>query len=289
LAAVAAALNICCQNAAAQDAAPAQKPPAPKPARQAAQPAGTAQTQAKPAAKTPAKPKAQPTPRQTAAQLAPSGKSVCVASALAYRFEVQKIGFMVFGNSLDGVAADTWGIDEAAARKIQEVLGREFAVRRVTVPKAALAELETRRIGFLRNENDDFMRAVAAGAGKCDFSITLTRAATQYGGTNQSVAGLGIVRHDNPLFPRVYVFASYIIRMYDGNLTALRSEKPTMHPLLVTPLTTPGLSAMYREADQSWWPEPAQAAAQSAQLKNATRALVEEGLAKKMPQMFEGS
>jgi len=275
LAAVAAALIICCHSAAAQEAVPAPKP---------AKPAAPAASKPKPAAK----PKPQTPPKQTAAQPAPSGKSVCVASALGHGIEVQKVGFMVFGNSLDGVPVD-WGIDEAAARKIQEVLGREFAVRRVTVPKAALAELETRRIGFFRNENDEFLRAVAAGAGKCDFYSTLNRASSQFAGTNQSVAGLGIVRHDHPLFPRMYVFASYVIRMYDGNLTHMRSEKPTMHPLLVTPLTTAGLSAMYREVDQSWWPEPAQTAAKSAQLKSATRALVEEGLAKKMPQMFEGS
>ena len=231
-------------------------------------------------------PRAKPSASKPAAPAAaPSGKSVCVATALGNQFNVQRVGLMVFGNALDKVPVE-WGIDDAAVRKIQEILGSEYAVRRIPVPLDALRVLETQSSGFFGNRLDDFVKAVAAGAPKCQFYVTLTRGVSPVSGTNQAVAGIGILDHNTGLLRRVYVYASYVIRLHDANLTALQTESPTTDPMLVRGLTG-GLRAMYRSTDDSWVPATPQAAAQSAQLKNTARALVEEGLAKKVGTMFE--
>lgn len=265
-AAVTAAVIVCNAGVAlAQTTAP--QPAAPKPA-------------AKPAASKPAaKPAAAAKPAPT------SGKSVCVASIIGHRFEVQTIGLMVFGNSLEGASADSWGVDDAAVRKVQQILGNGFSVRRLAVPKAALTEIETPRPGaFFRNESQDFVRTVAGGAGKCDFYVTLSRIASSANGGNQYIAGLGIFTTGAPINERFYVFASYIVRLYDGNFAQIKavSPKPDWTPSI---MARPG--TMFRQVDKSWWPASAQAAVQSAQLKNATRALVEEGLAKTLPGMLQ--
>jgi hypothetical protein len=278
LAAFAAALVIGCQSSTHAQTPP--KPPAP----------------AKPSVQTQANPGPQKAPKQSAAQPAPSGKSVCVASAIGHTFDVQKIGLMVFGNSLDHVAVDSWGIDDAAVRKIQEILGKQFAVRRISIPKTALAAFETPGGGFFRNPADELVHAAAAASSKCHIYVTLTRGVSLYNGTNQSVAGIGILHRESPFVEIVYVYASYVIRTYDGdNFTALRTKKPTVGLSAIDLLGgtgimgAGGIDAMYRKVDKTWWPATSQAAAQSTQLKNATRTLIEEGLAKTMPGMFEGT
>jgi hypothetical protein len=273
LAAFAAALIIVCQSGAATQAQTASNP----------------QPYPKPSAQVPAKPKAQTAPKQSAAQPAPSGKSVCVASVIGQKFDVQKIGIMVFGNSLDKVAIDSWGVDDLAVRKIQDVVGRNYAVRRLPVSASALTLLEPKPFsGWVKDPMHDFLTAVAGTGPRCAMYMTVTRAASQYAGTNQHVAGLGIFNHESPIFDRTHVFASFVVRAFDGEtLKPLRSEKPTTDPIAVTALTG-GVSAMNRRVDKTWMPAPPQSAAQNAQLRSTTRALVEEGMAKATRTIFEG-
>lgn len=217
----------------------------------------------------------------------------CVASNLGQTFGVQKIGAMVFGNSLDQVAIGAWGIDDAAVRKASQILTKQFAVRRIYLSKTKQTGNETRTgsWSFFRNSSGDPARVLraAAGTGKCDVYLVLTRSSSSYGGTNQVLTGLGIVDH-SVLMERVYLFASYAIQIYDGKtFEVLKSDIPANEHSLVQGFTGPGINAMYRRVDKSWWPATPQAAAQSAQLRNATRELVEKGIAKMLPFMLQGA
>lgn len=53
----------------------------------------------------------------------PGGNRICVASALGQRYDVQTIGLMVFGNNLQSVSVESWGIDEMVVRKTGAILG----------------------------------------------------------------------------------------------------------------------------------------------------------------------
>ena len=260
-----------------------------------AQTADKPQTQSKPAAKPSAKPKPQAKPvaqpKQTAASQADSRPSICVASTIGRQFHVQTIGIMVFGNSLEKISIDSWGVDDLAIRKIQDVVGRNYAVRRLPVSASALTLLEPKPFsGWTQDPMHDFVAAVAGSGPRCTTYMTVTPSGSQVDGTNQAVAGLGILVQGSPvvLIDRTRVFASFILRAFDGEtFKPLHSEKPTTDPLLVNALTG-GLSAMNRNVDKTWVPNPPQSAAQSAQLRNATRALVEEGVAKATRAILEG-
>jgi hypothetical protein len=281
LAAVAAAFIICLPAGTVAQAQTADKP----------------QAQPRPAAKPPARPKPQAKPaaqpKETAAPEVPGRKSVCVASALGHKFRVQKVGVMVFGNALDEIATSSWGIDDFVMSRIQGVLGGKYTVRRLPLSEQNLNALEAADAGGLLFGGSTAavsgpLRSAAAGT-KCDVYLTVTRAGAQLGGTNQTLGGLGILARGSILGDIVYVHAIFNLRSYDSNLTHLRTERASLTPLLVTGLTAPGIYSMVKQVDASWFPTPPQAAAQSAQLKNTVRALVDEGLAKTLKEVFEGA
>jgi len=218
-----------------------------------------------------------------------AGKSVCVIPAVGHKFAVKKIGLMVFGNALEEIAVDTWGIDELIVRKTGSLLGNRFSVRRVNLPKATLAALENPGGGPFRDHNAEWNEAAAATArasGKCDFAVMVYRTGVPYSNTNQTLFGMGIVSHGTELLGTYWLYANFAIRVYDGNTFAvLKTDAARGDPILVTAFTT-GVGGMNRRVDKTWWPEPPQAAAQSATIRDGIRALVNEGLEKTLPGML---
>lgn len=214
------------------------------------------------------------------------GKTVCVASALGHTFGVQKIGLMVFGNSLAEVTVAGWGIDDAAVRKTSQILGKQFNVRRIYLSKDWITKFETPGALF-RNPFDDLLaalRATAARAGRCDFYVTLIRGRSAYANTNQTVAGLGIL-DNSVVVDRVFVFADFIIRIYDGKtFEVLKTAGPRTDP--IGSLFGAGIRAMYRRVDKAWWPPTPGAAVKNDRIRNVSRELVEQGLAKTLPGML---
>jgi hypothetical protein len=250
-----------------------------------AQTADKPQAQSKPAAKPPAraKPQAKPAaqPKETAAPEVAGHKSVCVASAIGHTFQVKAVGLTVFGNSEENVATENWGIDDAAAASVRRILGKDYNVRRLPISKEAVAGFEASRLSYV-----DLLRSVSAGSAKCDVYVLLTRAVTNYNGTNQYLAGLGIL-DGSSIVDRTWVFASFLVRVYDGdNFGLLKSVKPGTNPL---ENMFGGIGCTYRKVDKTWWPTPASSAVQNARLKNTTRELVEEGTAQALKEVFEGA
>jgi hypothetical protein len=212
----------------------------------------------------------------------PGRKSVCVASAIGRTFGVQVVGVMVFGNSYDRVPIESWGMDDAAVATIRRVLGKDYNVRRLPVSQAAVSAFEN------SNDYGGFLRSTAAGAGKCDVYLTLTPIGRPLGNTNQYYGGLGMLDMSRMMFERVFIFASFVVRAYDGN-NSMNLLKSVRSGRFEQQFELGGLASTYRKIDKSWWPTPASAAAQSARLKTATRALVEEGVTQTLKEVFEGA
>src|SRR5688500_16146991 len=125
--AAAAAITLSASALYAQTPAPA---PSPRPAKQSA-------------------PRAKPAAPQAAPQPAPStGKSLCVASAIGGKFNIQTIGFTVFSNNVQTVAIDSWGLDDVAVRKTASIVSGRFAVRRISMPPSTFADFH-RPLGIL--------------------------------------------------------------------------------------------------------------------------------------------
>jgi hypothetical protein len=219
------------------------------------------------------------------------GKNLCVASALGHTFWVQKIGIMVFGNSLDEVPTGSWGIDDFVVSRIQSIVTGKYAIRRLPLSAQNLSALEAADAGGLLFGGSSAavsnpLRSAAGGA-KCDMYLTVTRAAAQFAGTNQTVGGLGIVSKSTILGDQVFVHAIFNLRTYDSNLNHLRTERASKAPLLLTGLGGAAMYGMEKSVDASWFPAVPKAAAQSAQLKNAVRALIDEGLKKELAGIFQ--
>jgi hypothetical protein len=210
----------------------------------------------------------------------PGGKSICVASALGQRYDVQTVGLMVFGNSLESVSVESWGVDDMVARKIGVILGNRFSVRRINFPKGGISDAS----GALFNNQDAAQFAAlrgAAGTTKCDFFLVVTKGGSQFMGTNQSVVGLGVVKHDGGILVNHYLFAYISLRLFDNATMTVKRPQVDLGGLLL------GNKSALRNTDRANWPATPQAAVQSPVLRDAALTMVAQSLAEKVPKLFE--
>ena len=206
------------------------------------------------------------------ASIAPGSprKSVCVISAIGDTYSVQKVGITVFGNALDKVPIDAWGIDDFVAGKIGSH-GARFDARRLDYAKGAFAPLETVKSVFSSDYKDrreeicDIARGIVASQ-SCDLCVVVTKTASMLGNTNQSLYGIGILDTGSLVFTNVSLFALWEVRVYDGKTFAVLAHQRARSGEV--PFMT-GIHGPHRKVDKSWWPTPGQIA-HNAKLKQAT-------------------
>jgi hypothetical protein len=210
-------------------------------------------------------------------------KTVGVISVVGSTFALQKVGITVFGNELKEVPIGSWGLDDAVASRVSAVLSKRFTVKRIAVPQGAFAAYEKPE-PF--GDSDATLQSIVrklAGSSKCDLYIVITRSGVPFSGTNQTVAGIGMVEGGGALNPdNVTLYAVTAVHLYDGR---------TFERLL---WQRPGFSlggsmgnivnAPHRPLDRSWWP-PTPQAVSSEKIKSATRALLVDSIAATVPDM----
>lgn len=212
-------------------------------------------------------------PSSEASKTIAKARTVGVISAIGHKFALQKIGITVFGNELKEVPIDSWGIDNAVASKIAAQLSGRFTVKRIGYSG-----------GDLDASISDVIRKIA-GSQKHDLYIVVTRGGVPYGGTNQTVVGLGMLEAGGALNPdNVYLFAITVVHVYDGR-TFERLHWHRVGLEIGAALGGKVINAPYRTLDRSWWPATPQAA-HNERLKAATRALVEQGLTTGIPEVM---
>jgi hypothetical protein len=229
---------------------------------------------AKPAAKKPAPPKA------VAATPAVSGPCIGVFPLLADRFGVKKIGITVFGNEFTEITVDNWGLDDLAVERVRAAVGPGMAVRRIAHAKGAF-DGYVPGIGMFQNLDTKAPAIVrqAAAQTQCERYVVVTRAVSQYVG-NQSIFGLGIVNSGRPILSTTQLHAVVRIHVHDGHTFAvLKSGAGSLggSSFLSGPPT--------KKLDDSWWPEPPEAANTPA-MREATRKLLGEVLDKSLPELL---
>ena len=210
-------------------------------------------------------------PSPEASKTIEKARTIGVISAVGHKFALQKIGITVFGNELNEVPIDSWGIDNAVANKISALLGKRFTVKRISYAS-----------GDLDAAAPDVIRKIA-GSQKCDLYIVVTRSAVPFGSSNQTIVGLGMIEYAGAVNPdNVNLYAVMAIHVYDGHTF----ERVHWHRIGVeigASLTGKVINAPYRKLDRTWWPATLQAV-HNEKLKAATRALVEEGLTMGLPE-----
>jgi hypothetical protein len=200
-------------------------------------------------------------------------KTVGVISAVGHKFALQKIGVTVFGNEVNEVAIDSWGIDNAVANKISAILSKRYTVKRIThSPRDLDAEAQ------------DVVRKIAASQ-KYDLYVVVTRASAPFGGSNQHVTGLGMLEYGGALFPdNVTLYAVTTVQVYDGRTFERLGWQRVGSDAIYIGMGK-AVNAPNRQLDRTWWPATPQAV-HSEKIKSATRALVEQGLAATVPQIM---
>lgn len=118
-------------------------------------------------------------------------RAVGVISAVGSKFALQKVGITVFGNELNEVPIASWGPDDVEASRVSAVLGKRFAVKRISVPQGAFAAYENPAPFSNTDETlQGIVRRLAASQ-PCDLYVVVTRSSVPFGGTNQVVTGVG--------------------------------------------------------------------------------------------------
>jgi hypothetical protein len=223
------------------------------------------------------------TPKQADAR-----KSICVISHIGAKFALKKIGFTAFQNSLNEVNIEAWGIDDAVVSKVAASLTGRYAVHKVSFARTAFSDFE-KEGGLFRDHEGELataVRRIAAGSPqKCDAYLVALRSSSAFSGTNQVLAGLGLVEASNPFVATYNLHALYSLRLYDGRTFAVRSSQTAT--LGQGPLFTI-TSGPHRQVDATWWPASTSVAGHE-KLRTATRTLVEQSLAKTLPELLRSN
>jgi hypothetical protein len=175
---------------------------------------GLAQQSAKPKAPAAGKPAA-----------ADTGKCIGVLSAIGDSINLQKIGITVFGNELNKVPVDSWQIDNLVVSKISAYLSKSWSVRPISYPKGAFATLEQDHGLFYNRDAEltEIIRRVTSST-KCDHYVVVLKGGSGFGTSNQSLYGLGVLETGG-LMSADYLFALYLIRVYDGQTMAVLGQQ----------------------------------------------------------------
>jgi hypothetical protein len=117
------------------------------------------------------------------------------------------------------------------------------------------------------------------------YFLHVTKGQNRFGNTNQDIVGLGILHRQGFDEGYTYVHAFISIEARDGaTCKLLKLEHPeSTNGLLFSPLRGP-----HREVAQSWFPSPS-SVPQNAQLRGATRELVEQGLEQSVLRIFSAA
>jgi hypothetical protein len=211
-------------------------------------------------------------------------RTVGVISAVGGKFALQKVGITVFGNELNEVPIGSWGLDDAVASRVSAVLSKRFTVKRIAVPPEAFAAYESP--GGVIGDSDAALQSIVrkvAGSANCDLYIVVTRSGVQFSGTNQAVAGLGMVEGGGAINPdNVTLFAVTVVSLYDGRtFERLLWQRPGF---AIGGSIGNVVNGPHRALDRTWWPATPQAV-HSEKYKAATRTLLVDSVARTVPEM----
>jgi hypothetical protein len=209
-------------------------------------------------------------------------RTVGVISAVGSTFALQKVGITVFGNELNEVPIGSWGLD-AVANRVSAVLGKRFTVKRIAVPQGAFDASDNPAAFSDPNATLQATVRKLARSANCDLYIVVTRAGTSFSGTNQFVAGIGMVEGGGVINPdNVTLFAVTAVHLYDGRtFERLLWQRPGF---AIGGSFGNVVNAPHRRLDRTWWPATPQAV-QSEKYKAAVRALLAESVGATVPEM----
>jgi hypothetical protein len=204
----------------------------------------------------------------------PSGlPKLGIVSAIGDKLYLRKVGVTVFGNEAEEMAVDSWRLDDLMIAKVRAVLSGRFDVRPVTYQRAPFASLAERNEIFAREHRPELVRTAVSPQG-LDGYLVITKSQSQYGNTNQTLLGLGVVEGGSKLFgTQLYAYANYALGMVDGHNWTISEQAVPFLP----PRSASEIGGISGRVDKSLWPASPDAAANQ-RLKAALAELIDRSL-----------
>ena len=251
---------------------------------QASSPAATSKSVGK---KSPPGPK--PPKQATATETGPC--AIGVIAAIGDHFSVQHVGLTVFGNELIEVPIEPWGIDDLVVTRVRAAAGGSTAVHRIVYAKGAFDRYyHPPSQLFSKPDNDlpTIVRTITASS-HCDRYLVVTKSSGQYGGTNQTMDGLGVVTNSSSgMFNTGALFAYVQVTVFDGQSFAIREDPlGTVGARLAASLSKDDSIQQLKDFEPPATPE---ATINNARLRDGARALLSAKLDRILPAYLnEGS
>jgi hypothetical protein len=216
------------------------------------------------------------------ARPAAGGPCICVLSRIGDRFGVENIGLALLGIDYKVIKVDNWGLDDLVVERVRAAVGPGEAVRRIATANDVLRADTAGKFGPFQTLDEKVAAIMrwAAAQTECERYVIVTKAFHKFGG--QPIYGIGIVNSGRPITSRTALHAVIRIEVHDGRtLEALKSAVGSIDQDKNFMLRGPPI----RLLDDSWWPEPPEAANTPA-MRQATRDLLAEVLDKSLPPLL---
>lgn len=221
-----------------------------------------------------------------AATAAATGKkTVCVVSEATQRFQLKKIGLMVFANEDNTVRITDWKLDERIYAKTKALLGKSFNVKPVAASYDVFQPMHEQGDLFRDREAElkAMLQKTLAGAA-CDFVLTIVCGGSQVGSSNQFLTGLGVLETGTEAFGHNReIYALTYISVLDGKtLAPLKAERGgSDKPMFFEAIRGPS-----RPVDAKVYPT-LQSVADDPKSRDVVWGLMERSLDLTLPQLFE--
>jgi hypothetical protein len=207
-----------------------------------------------------------------------------VISAIGDKFAVQKVGIMVFGNELTEVPIDGWGLDDLVVARVRAAASG-MAVRKIAYAKGSFGPYYHPPAKLFRNMDEDLTAVVrqVAASSSCARYFVFTTYDGKLDGTNQYLAGIGVLNHGTSLFSRTSLFANISLKVFDGQSFAIgRNPHANLGAILAGSLERMTQDPLTKLENEDFPATPGDAPG-SATLREHTRVLLTARLDKSLP------
>jgi hypothetical protein len=147
-----------------------------------------------------------------------NGGTVCLMSSVGKKFELKKVGIMVFGNEHKMISIADWNIDEKVYQKVKSLLGKRYALKKIEFSEETMEAAFDETFGAFRDLAAQRRKVLGdqVNSAKCTYLLTITPGGSKFGTSNQFVQGLGVVDADRLLGTSRQLYALSSLQVFDA-------------------------------------------------------------------------
>ncbi|WP_316219438.1 hypothetical protein [Bradyrhizobium sp. SZCCHNR2026] len=195
---------------------------------------------------------------------------------------VKKIGLTAFSSETAVAPIESWGLDDLIVARVRVAAGAGVTVLRLAYPKNVFdpfCDPPSEPFQTPRSQLTAIVRRIA-GSTRCKRYVVVTAFPGAYSRTNQPLSGVGV--YQTSLFKKAYLFADFLVTVFDGENFAIRKNPYATIESRLTAAFVPRKD-FDREIDSTLFPSSAVEAVNSTALRNGARAVLAETLDDRLP------